>query len=74
MTVNTNDMQSNAQASQGGAPAAHVKVKSPLLALMGFLLGGFTGMYSETALNIALPQLTQAFGIGTGLAQWLGIG
>lgn len=74
LTVNTNDMQSNAQASQGGAPAAHVKVKSPLLALMGFLLGGFTGMYSETALNIALPQLTQAFGIGTGLAQWLIIG
>lgn len=41
---------------------------------MGLYLGGFTGMYSETALNIALPQLSAAFGIELGLAQWLVVG
>lgn len=77
-TTDTQQRTSSGQAApapaSAGAPAAHVKVKKPFLALMGFLLGGFTGMYSETALNIALPQLTEVFGIDTGLAQWLIIG
>lgn len=41
---------------------------------MGLYLGGFTGMYSETALNIALPQLSKAFGVEASLTQWLVIG
>lgn len=41
---------------------------------MGLYLGGFTGMYSETALNIALPQLSSAFGVELSLTQWLVVG
>ncbi len=66
--------QQNKQVPQNGAPAARIKVKSPMLAMMGLLLGGFTGMYSETALNIALPQLSEAFSIDTSITQWLVIG
>lgn len=36
---------------------------------MGLYLGGFTGMYSETALNIALPQLSKAFRVEASLTQ-----
>lgn len=39
-------------------PRARVEVAHPYLALMGLFCGGFAGMYSETALNIALPQLS----------------
>lgn len=49
-------------------------MKHPYLALMGLYMGGFTGMYSETALNIALPDLSKAFGVATSLTQWLVIG
>lgn len=55
-------------------PQARVQLKHPYLALIGLYLGGFTGMYSETALNIALPQLSSAFGIELALAQWLVVG
>ena len=55
-------------------PQARVKTPHPFLALMGLYLGGFVGMYSETALNIALPQLSAAFGIELSLVQWLVIG
>lgn len=55
-------------------PQARVKVPHPYLALMGLYLGGFAGMYSETALNIALPQLSAAFGIDISLTQWLVVG
>lgn len=41
---------------------------------MGLYLGGFTGMYSETALNIALPQLSKTFRVEASLTQWLVIG
>ena len=51
-----------------------MKVAHPYLALMGLYLGGFTGMYSETALNIALPQLSAAFGVELSLVQWLVVG
>lgn len=56
------------------APQARVQVAHPYLALMGLYLGGFTGMYSETALNIALPQLSAAFGVDIALTQWLVVG
>ena len=53
----------------GGKGVAH-----PYLAMMGLYLGGFTGMYSETALNIALPQLSEAFGTTAAVTQWLVVG
>lgn len=59
---------------QGALPKARVQVPHPYLALMGLYLGAFTGMYSETALNIALPQLSQAFSVDLSLAQWLVVG
>ena len=55
-------------------PKAHVQVKNPYLALMGLYLGGFTGMYSETSLNIALPHLSAAFGVDISIVQWLVVG
>ena len=55
-------------------PKARVQVAHPYLALMGLYMGGFTGMYSETALNIALPQLSLAFGVDISLTQWLVVG
>lgn len=55
-------------------PKAHVPVDHPILALMGLYLGGFTGMYSETSLNIALPQLSVAFGVDISIVQWLVVG
>lgn len=55
-------------------PKARVEVKHPYLALMGLYLGSFTGMYSETALNIALPQLSATFGVEVSIAQWIVVG
>lgn len=55
-------------------PQARVKVDHPYLSLMCLYLGGFTGMYSETSLNIAIPQLSAAFGIDLSMAQWLVVG
>lgn len=52
-------------------PAARVAVKHPYLVMMGLYLGAFIGMFSETSLNIALPELISIFGIDTSLAQWL---
>ncbi len=63
-----------AQPKQGALPQARVSVPHPYLALMGLYLGGFTGMYSETALNIALPQLSATFGVELSLVQWLVVG
>ena len=62
------------QPQNGALPQARVKVAHPYLSLMGLYLGGFTGMYSETALNIALPQLSSAFGVELSLVQWLVVG
>ncbi len=57
-----------------GFNEARVKVAHPYLTMMGLYLGGFTGMFSETCLNIALPQLGAAFGVDTAITQWLVIG
>lgn len=56
------------------APKARMQVKHPYLAMMGLYLGGFTGMYSETALNIALPSISAQLGVDVSLAQWLVVG
>lgn len=50
---------------------ARVPVKRPMLAILGVLVGAFVGMFSETSLNIALPQLIYALNISTASAQWL---
>lgn len=55
-------------------PRARVEVAHPYLALMGLFCGGFAGMYSETALNIVLPQLSLAFGVDVSVTQWLVVG
>ena len=53
------------------AQKINTKPLHPLLSLMGVLIGGFVGMFSETSLNIALPSIMKAFNIETGTAQWL---
>lgn len=62
------------QPEPSALPTARVSVPHPYLCLMGLYFGGFTGMYSETALNIALPQLSQAFGVELAVVQWLVVG
>jgi DHA2 family lincomycin resistance protein-like MFS transporter len=47
------------------------EVKHPYVVMMGLLIGGFVGMLSETALNIALPALMRDFNVTTGNVQWL---
>lgn len=47
------------------------KVHSPVLMLSTLMLGVFTGLFSETALNMALTQLMHEFSVVAGVAQWL---
>lgn len=53
------------------AKTARVQVAHPMLAMMGMLIGGFVGMFSETSLNIALPQLMAQLNVSTATVQWL---
>lgn len=53
---------------------ARVDVKHPYLVMLGLYLGTFSGLFSETSLNIALPQLMDTFHISAGIAQWLVVG
>lgn len=64
----------NVTSSNVKLPRARVEAAHPYLALMGLFCGGFAGMYSETALNIALPQLSLAFGVDVSVTQWLVVG
>lgn len=59
------------QSQNTSFPQARVIVDHPYLSMMCLYFGGFTGMYSETALNIALPQLSLAFGVELNIVQWL---
>ena len=43
---------------------ARVEVRNPWFAILPLMLGAFVGMFSETALNIALPQLMKALAVG----------
>lgn len=56
------------------AMKARVSVKHPNLTMLGLYLGAFLGMLSETAMNIALPELMKSFNIGSGTAQWMVVG
>lgn len=42
--------------------------------MIGLYFGGFIGMFSETALNIALPSLTAVFSVDTAVMQWMVVG
>lgn len=50
---------------------AIVQVDHPWRVMVALMIGAFVGMLSETSLNIALPQLMQAFKVPAGTIQWL---
>lgn len=50
---------------------ARKQVSHPKLMMVSMLIGAFVGMFSETSLNIALPQLMIAFHVSTSTIQWL---
>ncbi len=50
---------------------ARVPVGHPMLVMASMLIGAFVGMFSETSLNIALPQLMDNLHVTTGTIQWL---
>ncbi|MFD1486153.1 DHA2 family efflux MFS transporter permease subunit [Lacticaseibacillus baoqingensis] len=52
-------------------PKARVEIAHPALAMVGLMIGSFVGMFSETALNIALPSLMAALNVTQGTIQWL---
>ena len=52
-------------------PKARVQIAHPALAMLGLMIGSFVGMFSETALNIALPSLMAALNVSQGTIQWL---
>lgn len=52
-------------------PKARVQIAHPALAMLGLMIGAFVGMFSETALNIALPSLMTALNVTQGTVQWL---
>lgn len=60
--------------SQAVMMKARVETKNPYLVMMGLYLGAFVGMFSETSLNIALPQLMSIFQVSAAYAQWMVIG
>ncbi len=66
--------KADAARAKADAPRARDAHPHPYLAMMGLYLGGFTGMYSETALNVALPQLSSAFSMDLSVVQWLVVG
>lgn len=52
-------------------PQARQHVRHPKLAMVSMLLGAFAGMFSETSLNIALPNLITSLHVNTATIQWL---
>lgn len=61
----------NNKSNENEVLQARVQVNRPWLAMMALMIGAFVGMLSETSLNIALPQLMQAFHVSNGIIQWL---
>ena len=47
------------------------QARSPFISLMGLLIAGFLGLFSEAALNIALPDLMEVFSVSAAIVQWL---
>ena len=48
--------------------------RHPFLIMSGLYIGAFVGMYSETSLNIALPELSKTFGLPISTIQLLVVG
>jgi MFS transporter, DHA2 family, lincomycin resistance protein len=61
------------QTQVNAVPLTHTGIKSgPIMAAL--LVAGFVGLFSETALNIALGQLSQIFQVDATTVQWLATG
>lgn len=54
--------------------ATQVEVKRPKLFAFVLMIGGFMGLFSETALNMTLTDIMTDFHIEAALAQWLTTG
>ncbi|WOQ17818.1 DHA2 family efflux MFS transporter permease subunit [Raineyella sp. W15-4] len=54
--------------------ATPMKPSHPFLVLLGPLISGFIGLFSEAALNIALPDFMGIFRISAATVQWLTTG
>lgn len=52
----------------------HVKVKHPKLIASILMVGAFIGLFSETALNMALSNIMEEFVLSPPIAQWLTTG
>lgn len=55
-------------------PKARFQTDHPYKVMIGLYLGGFVGMFSETALNIAIPNLSETFNLSTAITQWMVVG
>ncbi len=58
--------------SKTGSTLKQTYKTGPIMAAL--LVAGFVGLFSETALNIALGQLGQVFNVGATTIQWLETG
>lgn len=54
--------------------SAQVSVKSPKMYALILMIGGFMGLFSETALNMALTDIMQDLKISAATVQWLTTG
>lgn len=52
-------------------PRARVSVKHPALAMVGLMIGSFSGMFLETALNVGLTTIIKSLQVSQATAQWL---
>lgn len=65
-------MDMNAQVKEQGGSAGSELKTAPII--ISFVVAGFIGLFSETALNMALNNLITSFGIHETTAQWLTTG
>lgn len=59
------------QDENNGMMQARVPVAHPMIVMASMMIGAFVGMFSETSLNIALPQLMSHLNVAAGTIQWL---
>ncbi len=64
-------MSTIAATQQAGQISKEIKT---IPIIVSFLIAGFIGLFSETALNMALGELTQIFSIQSSTVQWLTTG
>ncbi len=51
--------------------ATQVNVKSPKMFALVLMIDGFMGLFSETALNMALTDIMADFKVSAATVQWL---